>query len=312
MRPGDWMKNVFVLPAIVFSLPRMMELPHSDGTVLFDMLLATLGAVAAFCLVASGFYALNDVFDAEKDRSHPVKCQRPIAAGRISRRTGLAFGVLLIVLGSALGWAVSTGLGVVLALYALLQVLYNLALKYVLFVDVVTVAIGFALRAAGGAVAIHVQISVWLVLCVFFLCLYLGFIKRLCDIASAESAGAQWKSPAGYRGRSEIEWLGAISATLAVVTYLMYALSEHSWSIFGARAIGFALLTPLVLITIHRFYRRASMGLSDSPLSALRDDRAVIVSVLLFAGGTLVTLFVPAVEDGLRSVFLITDRSGGP
>lgn len=312
MRPGDWMKNIFVLPAIVFSLPRMMDSPATDPGVLMNMILATIGAVVAFCLVASGFYALNDVFDVEKDRQHPVKRKRPIAAGRVPTAVGLWFGVALILIGGAIGLLVSTGLGMVLGLYALLQISYNLSLKYALFVDVVAIAIGFALRSAGGAVAIDVQISVWLVLCVFFLCLYLGFIKRLCDIASAEAAGAVWKSPAGYRGRSEIEWLGGISATLAVVTYLMYALSEHSWSIFGARSIGFALLTPLVLIAIHRFYRRASMGLSDSPLAALRQDPAVMIAVVLFGAGTMATLYLPTVEDALRAVFLITDRSVGP
>lgn len=309
MRPGDWAKNVFVLPALVFSLPQALKDARVGDDILTPLLLATLGAVAAFGFTASGFYALNDVFDAEKDRRHPVKRNRPVAAGLVPAGTAVGFGIALILIGGAIGFATSLGLGVVLAIYALLQLAYNLRLKYLLFVDVTAVAIGFALRAAGGAVAISVQISIWLVLCVFFLCLFLGFVKRLCDIASAEAAGAAWRSPAGYQGRGEIEWLLTLSAVLAVVTYLMYALSDHTWVLFGARSYGFALMTPLVLLTIHRFYRRANMGLSDSPLAALREDPGVILSVLLFAAGTLVMLYVPGVEDVMRNVFLVTDHA---
>jgi 4-hydroxybenzoate polyprenyltransferase len=193
---------------------------------------------------------------------------------------------------------------VVLLAYALLQLSYNFGVKRVMLVDVVAVASGFALRATAGAVAINVQISVWLLLCVFFLCLYLGFIKRLCDLASAEAAGdGTWKSPAGYDDRNEINWLLGVSAVVALVTYLMYALSDHAWALFGARTTGFAILSPLVLITIHRFYRRASLGTSDSPLAALRDDRVVQLSIALFGIGVLATLYVPQVEAILARVF---------
>ena len=171
-----------------------------------------------------------------------------------------------------------------------------------MLVDVVAVAAGFALRATAGAVAIDVRISVWLLLCVFFLCLYLGFVKRLCDLASATAAGCRdWKSPAGYDDRNELNWLLGVSAVLAIVTYLMYSLSEHAWALFGPRSIGFALLSPLVMITIHR---RASRGTSDSPLAALLEDRVVIVSVALFAAGVLMSLYVPFMRDIFEHIFV--------
>ena len=107
--------------------------------------------------------------------------------------------------------------------------LKRLGLKRVMLVDVVTVALGFALRAAAGAVAIDVRISPWLVLCVFFLCLYLGFIKRLCDLTSAEARGkGQWRSDAGYDDRAELNWLLGVSAdemrVLATMGKLVLAL----------------------------------------------------------------------------------------
>lgn len=307
MRPADWVKNIFVLPALVFALPTLM-LGEAEANRAVDaayLCSATLLAFAAFCLLSSGFYAINDVLDADSDRRHPIKRLRPVASGEVSATAATALGLLLIAGGFVIGFNVNQNVGVVLLLYALLQMAYNFRLKRVMMVDVVAVAIGFALRATAGAAAINVPISVWLVLCVFFLCLYLGFIKRLCDLTSAEThGGGDWRSPAGYDNRGELNWLLGISGMLAVMTYLMYALSDHAWAIFGNRSVGFALLSPLVLIVIHRFYRRAGAGLSDSPLEALR-DRAVLASVVLFSAGVVTSLYVPQVHRLLDSLFIV-------
>jgi 4-hydroxybenzoate polyprenyltransferase len=301
MRPGDWVKNVFVFPALVFSVPGLL----AEGEPITPLAVNTILAFIAFCLLASGAYAVNDVVDAPKDRRHPVKRRRPVASGTIAPGTAILFAVVLIAGAFLVAITVNRLLIATLLGYALLQAGYNLGIKRVLLVDVVALATGFALRATAGAVAIRVQISVWLLLCVFFLCVYLGFIKRLCDLSSAAAAGdSQWKSPAGYDDRIELSWLLGVSAVLAIVTYLMYALSDHAWALFGSRSIGFALLSPLVMITIHRFYRRASRGTSDSPLAALIEDRVVLVCVLLFAGGVLASLYVPAVQRVFDHVFV--------
>ena len=301
MRPGDWVKNVFVFPALVFSLPGLL----AEGEPIAPLALNTLLAFIAFCLLASGAYAINDVIDAPKDRRHPVKRRRPVASGAVAPGAAVLLGLLLIAGALLVAMIVNRLLIATLLGYALLQACYNLGIKRVMLVDVVALATGFALRATAGAVAIRVQISVWLLLCVFFLCLYLGFIKRLCDLSSAAAAGdGQWKSPAGYDDRIELNWLLGVSAVLAMVTYLMYALSDHAWALFGSRSVGFALLSPLVMITIHRFYRRASRGTSDSPLAALIEDRVVLVCVILFAAGVLASLYVPAVQTIFDHVFV--------
>lgn len=313
IRPGDWVKNVFVLPAIVFALPGIMKSAADvGGAELTSMMLATLGAFVSFCCAASGFYCINDVIDAEKDRNHPVKRRRPVAAGRIAPTSALALGAILIIVGVALGFLVTRPLGVVVISYVLLQATYNMGLKRVAIVDVVWVAAGFALRATAGAAAINVQISLWLVLCVFFLCLYLGFIKRLCDLTSAKQAGKiEWKSPAGYELHGELDWLLGISAVLAVMMYLMYTVSDHAWQQFHSRSIGLALLSPLVLISMHRFYRGATTGKSDSPFAALKGDVGVALSIVLFAIGTVVTLFVPGVDDLLGRLFIVHTEIAG-
>ena len=300
MRPSDWVKNVFILPALIFSLPNIIDTGRTGE--LSGMILATALTVIAFSLLASGFYCINDALDAEGDRQHPVKCRRPIASGKITPAGGSGFGVFLAVAGLLIGFLVNFGVGVTLLAYVALQVGYNGGLKRLMVVDAVTLAIGFSLRAAAGAFAINVEVSIWLLCLVFFLTLYLAFIKRLCDLSSARQVDSSWKSPAGYDNPLELNWLLSLSGVTVVLSWLLYALSSHATTLFQIRAAGFALLTPLVLIVIHRFYRRANNGESDSPFSALREDRIVLVCVLLFMLGVLSALYVPAVEEGLSQL----------
>jgi 4-hydroxybenzoate polyprenyltransferase len=309
MRPGDWTKNSFVLLAFIFWAANAVRTEGTDEVV--SRGLDALRAFAAFSLAASGFYAINDAIDAEKDRQHPVKSRRPVASGAVSRGFAVGLGVVLEACALALAATLSKELVAAVALYGVLQLFYNLKLKRIPVVDVTTIATGFALRAAAGAVAIDVRISVWLVLCVFFLCLYLGFIKRMCDLVSAERAQSAWKPSADYRGRDELQWLLGISAVMTVLMYLSYALSDHAQTLFGPRATGLALLTPLVLIAIHRFWRRANEGSSDSPLDALRSDGVVLSAILLFVALLGVVLFVPQAATALDGVFLSNMRGAG-
>ncbi len=301
-RPGDWTKNSFVLLAFIFwaaNAVRTGETSAIGGKAACAAL-----AFAAFCLVASGFYAINDAIDAEKDRGHPVKCRRPVASGAVSRGTAVAMGVVLVVAALATAHSVSKALMAAIAFYAALQLAYNWGLKRIAVVDVMTIATGFALRAAAGAVAIEVQTSPWLVLCVFFLCLFLGCTKRMCDLVSAERAGSAWRCSAEYRGRDELQWLLGVSAVVTTLMYLSYTLSAHTWALYGPRAYGLAMLTPVVLLAIHRFWRRANDGSSDSPLDALRNDRVVLGSIVLFFALLGVVMFVPQAAEVLDRVFL--------
>lgn len=303
LRPGDWTKNVFVLIAPIFWVASRQA--AESGADLRSIAVATALSFLAFCLCASGFYAVNDAMDAPRDRTHPVKRKRPVASGEISPGAARAAGAILVAAGIAVAFAAGRGAGLTLVAYSILQVLYNLAFKRWPVVDVATLAVGFSMRAACGALAIDTRISPWLVAIIFALTLYLGFIKRLCDLSSARLAGnSEWKSPAGYDDPLELSWLLGLSATITVVGYLTYALSRHASEIFGVRTAGFALLTPLVILAIFRFYRRARLGQSDSPLSALREDPAVLASIVLFSVSTILILYAPGVDDVLGGLFL--------
>ena len=305
MRPADWVKNIFILPAIVFSIPALISSGETER--IPSMILATVWTVISFSLLSSAVYSVNDSIDYERDKLHPVKRRRPIAAGLIAPRSALIFGILLGILSLCLGFMMTNkSVGVCLITYIILQLIYNCGFKRLVVVDASLLAIGFSLRAGAGAFAIRTDgVSVWLLGLVFFITLYLAFIKRRCDLATAGAANANWTSPAGYDNPLELNWLLSLSGVSVVLSWVLYSLSPHAQAVFGIRAVGFAILTPLVLIVVHRFYQRSQRGKSESPLAAFLEDRVIAVCMLLFVIGVLVSLYVPWVETSLLRLIYV-------
>jgi len=306
LRPGDWAKNAFVLIPAVFWLAG--DGRAASGDEVRDQLVRVALTVIAFSMAGSGFYAINDVLDADEDRRHPTKCRRPVASGAVPPGVATALGVALVAGSMAVAWAARPAVLAVVAVYVGLQVAYNARLKRVRLVDVVTVASGFVLRAIAGSLALGIAVSTWLVVVVFSLTLFLGFVKRLGDLRAAELARAAgrdtgWKPRAGYDSAEDLNWLLAVTGAVSMMSYLVYALSDHARHIFGVRATGFALLAPLVLIVIHRLYLRANSGRADSPVAAVVADRSARVATVLFAVGVLAVLYWPPVADGIGTVF---------
>lgn len=180
MRTKQWIKNVFVVGAIVFAKEHLLVDVSAVG-----------GIIAAFlllCFVSSAVYLINDLVDIEKDRQHPVKRRRPLASGDLSPVLARgAAAVLLLACFAVVGfqvWRTSPAdmgwvwFAVVFATYFLLQLAYIFGLKHVLLLDVFIIAAGFVLRAMAGAVIISVEITGWWILSVFFLALFLALGKR--------------------------------------------------------------------------------------------------------------------------------------
>ena len=306
LRPGDWAKNAFVVLPAVFWLAG--EGRGAAPELVEEQLFRVALTVVAFSMAGSGFYAINDALDAEEDRKHPTKRRRPVASGKISPGAAVALGVALIAGGLVVAWWIRTLVFAVIVAYVLLQVAYNVRLKRVRLVDVVTVASGFVLRAISGSLALGILASMWLVVVVFALTLYLGFVKRLGDLRAAEleAAGGSlsgWKPRAGYDSSEDLNWLLAVTGAVTMMSYLMYSLSDHAREIFGVRANGFALLAPLVFIVIHRLYLRANSGKADSPITAVAADRSARTATALFIAAVLAVLYWAPVSELLGSVF---------
>ena len=173
-RPRHWVKNALVLMPVPFAVASGAQLDRTVFAV----------GLAGFCLVNSGVYALNDSLDAESDRNHPGKRERPVAAGRIGVGGARLWSLALVAAGMALAWA--TRLPAVAALflvYLAANLLYSLRGRQVPLVDVFLLSSGYVIRVLLGCALVQAQASSWLLLCTSTLALFLAFAKRRADLA---------------------------------------------------------------------------------------------------------------------------------
>lgn len=278
MRPQQWTKNVFVLAGLIFT--REFLNLHS--------VLLTAGAFAAFCLLSSAVYCLNDYVDRERDRLHPRKRLRPLASGAIPPAAGLALGGGVALAGLAVaaigGWAL---LGVAGA-YLAENVLYSFALKQVPLWDALLVALGFVLRALAGTLVLHVPASPWLLVCTYLIALYLSLGKRWSDVnqLSAEQLA--------YRRAALVYEPGLVRSFMQVVmaaTLMSYAL----YAAEGPHSPWMLATLPFVIYGLFHYQHMVeTRALGATPESAIFQDRAflcngaafvlVAVAVLLLTG----------------------------
>ncbi len=241
LRPYQWAKNVLVFAALFFSLSFLN----------WHAVALSLKAFAAFCLVSSSVYLLNDVRDIEADRLHPKKSKRPIAAGRVS--PGLALSVMFAALGSGLmlGFAVNESVLAVLISYVAINLGYSFGLKQVVLLDVMIVAFGFLLRAVAGAFAIRVEVSPWLFICTLLLALLLVFGKRRHELSTLKRGAGRHRGSLAEYSLPFIDGLMFVSAGAAIVTYSLYTMADETVARFGTEWL--VLTTPMAIYGIFRF-----------------------------------------------------------
>ena len=267
-RPSHWLKNVFVFAPLVFA-----ERLGDGGDVL--------RAIAIFALLgvlASGIYFVNDAVDAPRDRHHPNKSRRPVAAGRIPRSRAAAIGAILASSALALSVPIGTGVTLVLGIYAALNIAYSFWLRRIMLVDSMVVATGFVLRAIAGAVAIAVPFSAWLVLCTFLLALLMALGKRRAELALGAAQIAETRPALQDLPPAVLDAVIALVASVAVVSYAIYSLAPDITERFGGRALVFTV--PFVLYGILRYLVRAlSPAGAEDPTSVVLRDRGLQAAV---------------------------------
>jgi 4-hydroxybenzoate polyprenyltransferase len=283
MRIRHWVKNAFVAAPLLFA--GRFDDPTAWGR--------TLAAVAAFCLLSSGVYLINDVCDRRRDAAHPVKSRRAVASGRLSVPSALTAGVLLLAVGLGVAVAVETvayepdqplgGLGLLAwtAGYLVMNLAYSLWLKNRAIVDVILVAMGFVFRAMAGAAAISVPVSPWLVLCTFTLCLFIALCKRRSEIAElpAEQAVAARDANRAY-DRRDLEHMLTASTALAILTYSLYCVAPRTVAQLGSAHMIWTV--PLVVYGLFRYGRIARRAGGGDPIELLVRDRVMWLVVLVY------------------------------
>jgi 4-hydroxybenzoate polyprenyltransferase len=274
-RPTHWVKNGFVAGPLIFANPQ------SFG----GAALQSVTAVAVFSLMASAIYCFNDVLDAESDRAHPTKRDRPIAAGEISPSLGVAWGCLLAACAIGLSWArLPPTVLAVLGAYVANNVVYNARLKAVAIADVLSIATGFVLRLVAGAIAIEVGASSWLLVCGFSLALFLGFGKRRSELALAEQ-GRVYRPVLRAYTASILDSAMGITATLTLMCYMLYTIAPETREAHGTGNLIYTV--PPVFYAMFRFIFKVQLARGETPEELLLRDR-----VMLLAGAAWVALVV--------------------
>jgi len=252
-------------------------------------------AFAAFCLTASAGYILNDIMDRDRDRMHPTKRNRPIARGAIRLSTATAMFVLLLTAAGIIcvRW-LPVNFWYVLASYLVLTVSYSFYLKQRMILDVLVIAVLFVLRALGGAYAIGVPVSYWLLICTFMLCMFLGFGKRRCEIRMiANEEDIRRHRPTLVRYTPDLlTHLLSTSAGIAIITFLLYTLDANSPSPFGERKQYLVYTLPLVVYGVFRFAMLSELGTATGPTELILRDRPFLGTLVLWSGLTAAILYL--------------------
>ncbi|MCX8052768.1 MAG: decaprenyl-phosphate phosphoribosyltransferase, partial [Armatimonadetes bacterium] len=212
LRPRQWTKNLLVFAGYIFTINQT----HPPGTPL-----RVLAAFGLFCAVAGATYIINDAADAERDRKHPRKRNRPIASGAVTVRAAVTFAALLLATALWLSYILDLGFGLLVTAYLLLSIAYSTFLKHVVIVDLMAIAAGFVIRAASGAVVIHVMISPWLLVCTTLLALFLGLAKRRGELANLDKSHEHRRTLGQYTAPM-LDQMLTISAAACLMGYFLY------------------------------------------------------------------------------------------
>lgn len=282
LRPDQWSKNLIVFAALIFAVQ------------LFDTAALALASAAflIFCALSGAVYLMNDVSDRGADRQHPLKRMRPIASGALSPGAALAWAFGLGGTALAVAFWLRPWFGVAAASYVALFIVYSRALKHVVILDVMSIAIGFVLRAVAGGLVIGVPISDWLLVCTILLALFLGLAKRRHEITMLADGATGHRRTLEEYDPYLLDQMIAIVAAATLVAYIIYCASPDTAEKFGTRWL--VLTTPFPIYGIFRYlylvHRKHGGG---NPSDLLLRDRPLLGCVALWGLAVILIIYRP-------------------
>ena len=280
LRPSQWTKNLFVFFGLIF------------GQRLFDLhaVSQAFGAFVIFCGLSGVVYLINDVADRDADRRHPTKRYRPIASGAVSVPAAIALAVVLTVVALAAAWWLRPAFAGVAVAYVALQALYSGPFTHIVIIDVLSIAIGFVLRAAGGAIAIDVPISHWLLILTILLALFLALAKRRHELVLLADDATRHRPILEEYSPYLLDQMIAVVTASTLITYVIYTVSPETVQKFQTDYLGLTLPFPLYGIFRYLYLVHHKEG-GGSPSDMLLNDRPLLACVALWGVAVAVIIY---------------------
>ncbi len=281
IRVQQWIKNVFVFVPLLFS--------HN----LFEReyFLITLFAFFVFCLASSAIYVINDLIDIEADRAHPLKKNRPLPSGAISKPTSvITFIVILIMIGVLLP-NFNYDFIICVASFIILNVLYTFYFKHIVVLDVFSIAAGFTLRVLAGAFVLSIPISSWLILTTMFISLFLGVMKRHSELTlTPEDENSSSRKVLAKYSLNFADQMATVAAAGVIICYALYTVADRTVSVFSTENLIYT--TPFVVFGIFRYmYLEYMSNGGENTTKIIATDSPMIVTVILYIITTVLIIY---------------------
>ena len=281
IRISQWIKNFFVFVPLLFSQHLFDK----------DFFITALLAFVVFCLASSFIYVINDIIDIAADKSHPVKKNRPLPSGLISKQSAYIVAIVLAVIIIILLLQLNEEFNVFVIAFVLLNIFYSFWFKHIVILDVFSIALGFSIRVLAGAVVISVPISSWLILTTMFISLFLGVMKRHSElILVAESENAPSRKVLSQYSLNFADQMATVAAAGVIICYALYTVSERTLSSFGTENLIYT--TPFVVYGIFRFmYLEYISNKGDNTTKIVFSDLQIILTVIIYTVTTVLIIY---------------------
>ena len=263
MRPEQWYKNLLVFLAVFFSFNLFN----------FNKLMLSFFGFIILITLSSANYILNDIADRKNDLQDVSKKSRLITSGKISVQNAVIFSIILFSDTLVLSYLTNLNFFLLMLFFVIISTAYSFYLKKEIFADILLISINFAIRAVAGAVIINVYISSWLILCPFFLSLFLSVGKRRVELANLGKKAVMHRNTLSYYTEEMTTALMIITTVILIVAYTFYTLTVDYKLIFTI---------PVVLYALFRYsqFIYTNSKIARNPELVLTDKRFVAALIL--------------------------------
>jgi 4-hydroxybenzoate polyprenyltransferase len=292
MRSHQWVKNLFIFAPLLF------------GRKLTDLAAvgAALAAFCVFCLLSSALYIFNDWLDADEDRAHPEKRNRPVSSGELPVSTALLFSAALAAAAFSLAWWLGTSFAAIAGLYFVLIIAYCLSLKRLIVLDCIVIGSGFVLRVIGGAVAISVVPTHWLIACAFLLALFLAFSKRRQELLTLSDNAVEHRKVLGQYSVAYLEHVNIILIGAVIVSYALYTVAPETVERFGTDTLIYG--TVFVIYGMLRYLALINHPENGgNPSKMLLKDRPLLITVAAWSLYNAIVIYRLPLSASVSSLF---------